>query len=65
MPPVVDHVTELLLSPETDALNCWVAPVSNDAEVGFTETLALLGLVTVTVAAADLVESATLVALTV
>lgn len=58
-------MTELLLSPVTDDVNCCVAPVSNEAEAGFTETLALLGLVTVTIAVADLLESATLVAFTV
>lgn len=42
-----------------------MAPVNNEAEEGLTETLALLGLVTVTDAEADLVGSAALVALTV
>lgn len=57
-------MTELLLNPVTDAVNCCVPPVNNEAEAGFTDTLALLGLVTVMAAVADLVESATLVAFT-
>jgi hypothetical protein len=57
-------VTAVLLEPLTVALNCCVPLVLSDAEVGemLTETV---GAVTVTVAAADLVLSAALVAVTV
>ena len=54
-----------LVSPVTEAVNCCVAPVTTKQKLGFTETLLLLGLVTVTVAVADLAELATLVAFTV
>jgi hypothetical protein len=27
VPPVADHVTDVLLEPVTVAVNCWVAPV--------------------------------------
>ena len=59
---MADHVTAVLLVPVTVAVNCCVAPVSNDAAVGLmlTPTSA-----TVTVADADFVGSATLVAVTV
>jgi hypothetical protein len=63
VPPVVDHVTAVLLEPVTVAVNCWVAPVRIEAEVGFTETTT--GAVTVTVADADFEVSATLTAVTV
>ena len=61
-PPVVDQVTAVLLLPVTVAVNCCVAPVCSEAEVGLmlTDTA-----VTVTVAEADLLVSATLVAVTV
>jgi hypothetical protein len=62
MPPVADQVTAVLLVPVTVAVNCWVPAVRREAELGvmLTETN-----VTVTVAEADLLLSATLVALTV
>ena len=65
VPPLVDQVTELLLSPVTVAVNCCVAPVKREAELGLIDTLLLGGLVTVTDADADFVGSAALVARTV
>ena len=65
VPPVADQVTAVLLLPVTVAVNCWMAPVISEALVGEMETETTTGAVTVTVAAADLVGSATLVALTV
>jgi hypothetical protein len=62
VPPVADQVTAVLLLPVTVAVNCCVAPVMSAAVVGAMETETT---VTVTVAAADLVVSATLVAVTV
>ena len=61
VPPVADQVTAVLLLPVTVAVNCCVPPVGRDAEPGAMDTATAL---TVTVADADLVESATLVALT-
>ena len=52
-----------MLVPVTVAVNCWVPPVSSDADIG--EIVTATGAVTVTVAEADLVVLATLVALTV
>jgi hypothetical protein len=63
VPPVVDQVTEVLVEFVTVAVNCWVAPVCRDADAGEMDTVT--GAVTVTVADADFVVSATLVALTV
>jgi hypothetical protein len=63
VPPVPDQVTDVLLVPVTVAVNCCVAPVCREAEVGL--MVIATGTVTVTVAEADFVESATLVALTV
>jgi hypothetical protein len=63
VPPVADHVTEVLLEPVTVAVNCCAAPVINDAEVGLIEIAT--GTATVTVADADFELSATLVAVTV
>jgi hypothetical protein len=63
VPPVADHVTDVLLEPVTVAVNCCVALVSSEAEVGLIETET--GTATVTVAEADLVASVTLVAVTV
>ena len=62
VPPVADQVTAVLLVPVTAAVNCCVPPVCSDAEVGLmlTDTS-----VTVTMADADLLVSATLVAVTV
>ena len=49
----------------TVALNCCVPPVDSDTEVGAIETDTTTGALTVTLAVADLVASATLVAATV
>ena len=65
VPPVADQVTAVLLLPVTVAVNCCVAPVWSDAEVGLMLTATTGGgEVTVTLAEADLVLSATLVAVT-
>lgn len=64
-PPLADQVTAVLLEPVTVAVNCCVPPVASEAEPGLTETATVWGAVTVTVAEADWVESATLVAVTV
>ena len=48
--------------PVTVAVNCWLPPVRRDADVGL---MLMETSVTVTVAEADLVVSATLVAVTV
>jgi hypothetical protein len=64
-PPVADHVTEVFVLPVTVAVNCCVAPVIMDAEVGEIATAIGGGAEeTVTVADADLVASAALVAVT-
>jgi hypothetical protein len=60
VPPVADHVTEVLLDPVTVAVNCRVALVVIEADVGLTETET--GRVTVTEAEDDFELSATLVA---
>jgi len=66
VPPVADQDTAVLLLPVTVAENCWVALVERDAEPGEIDTAtAATGALTVTVADADLVESAALVAFTV
>jgi len=64
VPPVADQVTAVLLLPVTVAVNCCVPPVARDAEPGAMDTATTGGL-TATVADADLVESALLVAVTV
>jgi hypothetical protein len=64
LPPVADQVTEALLLPVTVAVNCWVPPVCIAAAVGEMVT-ATTGALTVTVAEADFVVSAALVAFTV
>ena len=65
VPPLADHVTAVLVVPVTVAVNCWVPPVCTDAELGLMLTATGGGgVVTVTVADADFVVSATLVALT-
>ena len=61
MPPVADQATAVLLEPVTLAVNCCVPPVSTEAEVG-ERVMATTGVLTVTMAEADLVLSATLVA---
>ncbi len=38
MPPVADQVTAVFVLPVTLAMNCWLPPVNNDAEVGVIET---------------------------
>jgi hypothetical protein len=58
------QVTEVLELPVTVAVNCAVAFVRIDAVVGVIDTATTTGAVTVTVAVADLVPSATLVAVT-
>lgn len=62
VPPVAVQVTEVFEVPVTDAENCCVADVCKDADVGLMEMPTTE--VTVTVALADFVVSATLVALT-
>jgi len=65
VPPVADHVTAVLLLPVTVAVNCCVPPVCMEAEVGLMLTATTGGgAVTVIVAVADLLVSATLVAVT-
>jgi len=64
LPAVADQVTAVLLLPLTAAVNCCVLLVRIDAEVGEMVT-ATTGALTVTLADADLVVSATLVAVTV
>ena len=63
LPAVADQVTAVLLVPVTVAENCCVPPVGSEADVGDTEITT--GAATVTVAEADLVVSAALVAVTV
>ena len=64
VPAVAFQVTPVLLVPLTVAVNCCLPPVPTAAEVGeiVTDTT---GALTFTVADADLVASATLVAVTV
>src|ERR1017187_3551248 len=57
------QVTAVLVAPPTMAVNCWLCKAANVAEGGVREMLTA-GL-SVTVALADLLESATLVAVTV
>ena len=63
LPRVADHVTAVLLVPLTVAENCCVPPVWSDADAG--EIATATGALTTTVAEADLVVSAMLVAVTV
>jgi hypothetical protein len=65
--PFTLQVTEVLLVPVTVAVNCRVAPVPTEAEVGeiVTATPEADAVVIVTVAEADFVGSAALVAFTV
>ena len=58
-----DQVTDVLDVPLTEAVNCWVCEALSDDVEGVTET-ATVGF-RLTVAPADLVPSATLVAVTV
>ena len=63
VPTVADQVTAVLVVPVTVAVNCCVPPVCSDAEVGLMlTTTGGGGAVTVTMAKADFVLSATLVA---
>ena len=63
VPPVAAHVTAAFVLPVTVAENCCEPPVSSEAEIGEIDTAT--GTLTVIAADADLVESATLVAVTV
>ena len=63
LPAVADQVTAVLLVPVIVAPNCCVPPVCSDVEAG--EIATATGAATVTVAEADLVVSAALVAVTV
>jgi hypothetical protein len=63
VPPVADQVTDVLLEPVTVAVNCCVPPVESEADVGLIVTPT--GAVTVIVADAVFVVSATLFAVTV
>jgi len=66
LPPVVDHVTAVFDVPVTVAENCCVPPVRSEVDVGLMLTATTGGgAVTVTVAEADFVVSAMLVARTV
>jgi len=64
VPPVADHVTAVFVVPVTVAVNCCDAPVCRVPEVGLIE-ITTGGAVTVTLAEAVFVVSATLVACTV
>ena len=55
-------MTAVFVVPVTVAENCWVAPVCKDVEEGLIDTAVVTGAVTLIVAEADLVGSATLVA---
>jgi hypothetical protein len=64
-PPLVLHVTAVLLVPVTVAVSCWLPPGATVTELGFREIEMEAGeLVTVTAAEAVLVVSALLVAVT-
>ena len=65
LPPVADQVTAALLVPVTVAVNCFVPLVDSDADPGVMATATTGVALTVTVADADLVVSAALVAVTV
>jgi hypothetical protein len=60
VPPVADHVTDVLLDPVTVAVNCCVPLVASEALVGLMEIPT--GTATVMVAEALFVASAPLVA---
>src|SRR5690349_20986599 len=67
-PPLAVQVTPVLVVPLTLAVNCCVPPIGSEADCGEIATLTVVPdpfEVTVTVAEADFVASATLVALTV
>jgi len=63
LPPLAFQVTAVLLVPLTLAVNCWLVPVASEVEVGEIDTAT--GTLTLTLADADLLVSATLVAVTV
>ena len=65
VPPLADQVTAVLLVPVTVAVNGCVPPGESDADVGEIATAIVSGALTVTVANADFVVSAALVAFTV
>ena len=65
LPAVADQVTAVLLLPLTLAENCWLFPVCSEAAVGEIVSDTTGAALTVTVAEADLVVSAALVAVTV
>ena len=65
VPDVAVQVTAVLLLPLTVAVNCCVPPASNEDEVGLIAIETAAAEETVIVALADLVGSATLVAVTV
>ena len=65
LPAVADQVTAVLLFPLAEAVNCCVPPVRIEDEVGEIVIDTTGAALTVTVAEADLVLSATLVAFTV
>ena len=66
VPPLADHVTELFPVPVTVTENCCVLPAARDTTVGVIETPTGTGdEVTLTVAVADSLASAALVAVTV
>ena len=65
VPPVADQVTAVFVLPVTVAVNCCVPPVCSDADVGLMLTATGGGAVTLTLAEADFVLSAALVAVTV
>jgi hypothetical protein len=66
VPAVADQVTDVLVDPATVAVNCWVPAGRIAEDVGLMDTETGGGCeVTVILADADLVLSATLVAVTV
>ena len=65
VPPVALQVTAVFVVPLTVAVNCCIVPVCTEVELGLTATMTGAGALTVTVAEADFVESAALVAVTV
>jgi hypothetical protein len=66
LPPEADQVTAVFVVPVTVAVNCCVVPDWIDGDLGLMPTaIAGVPAETVTAAEADLVESATLVAVTV
>ena len=64
VPPVADQLTAVLELPLTVAVNCCDPPVVSDAEAGEIATETVAGAATLTAAAADLLVSAMLVAVT-